>query len=96
MDLQIIPAHSVIVRVDEKELTDEEKDRDGDDTDEIFRNGSTLDDQMPCDREEQDLNERVKILSDQHFDELNTDDDIKKIDEIGTESKEMNLIKLGR
>ena len=96
MDLQIIPAHAVIIRVDEKELTDEEKDRDGNDADKVFRNGSAFDDQMPCDREEQDLNERVKILSDQHFDELNTDNDIKKIDEIGTESQEMNLIKLVR
>ena len=51
---------------------------------------------MPCDREEQDLNERVKVLSDQHFDKLNTDNNIKKIDEIGTESKEMDLIKFGR
>lgn len=96
MDLQIIPAHAVIICVDEKELTDEEKDRDGEDTDEIFRNASAFDDQMPCDREEQDLNERVKVLSDQHFDKLNTDNNIKKIDEIGTESKEMDLIKFGR
>jgi hypothetical protein len=96
MDLQIIAAHSVVIRVDEKILADEEEDRDGDDADEIFLNTSAFNDQMPRDREEQDFNDRVQILSDKHLDELDTDDEIEKIDEIVTQSQNMDLIELCR
>ena len=73
-------AGGILILVDfgnKQELTYHKEDGNGNDTQQTLYHGALADDQMPCQSEQQHLDNSIHVVSAEHFKELDADYDIQ-------------------